>query len=152
MKIVIYTLILIVSGCNGEFIKDKKEDIESNEISITKQTTDNLCQVANYLLDHNLNGDFYLYDGKIKWGMDVDSFNINNYFIDKLVTEKIEYVACSQGIFVFGFYPNKIEERALLLNSRPNNPMITNGYVKPNYKKLPNSKCLDFDWYYQTYK
>lgn len=152
MKIVISALILIVFGCAGELKKDKKGNLESTESYFSEQTTDNLCQVANYLKNKDFNGDFYIYEGEIKWGMSVDSIRIPNEIINLLLTEKIEYIACSQGIFEFGFHPNNNEERGLILNSKPINPLITSGNVKPKYKKLTNSKCLNFDWYYQTYK
>lgn len=151
MKKYIYIIIFLISGCTGDSKNYQDENTKFNKISITSKTTNNLCQVASYLIDQNFNGDFYLYDGKITWGMDVDSINIPKYFTDILISEKIEYTACVQGVLEFGYYPTKDEERGLLLNSKPHNPMITSGINKLNFIKLPNSKCLDFDWYYQTY-
>ena len=151
MKIIISVIILLVSGCAGELTKKEKENLELIENYISEQTTDNLCQVANYLKNQKFNGDFYINEGKIKWGMEVDSIRIPNEIIILLMTEKIEYIASSQGIFEFSFY-SKNGERGLLLNTEPRNPLITSGNVEPKFKKLTNSKCLNFDWYYQTYK
>ena len=118
MKILISALILLVSGCTGDLKRFKKGNQERAECYFSEKTTDNLCQVANYLKNQGFSGDFYLYEGEIKWGMDVDSIKIPNEIINLLLTEKIEYIACAQGIFEFGlFYPDKNEERGLILNS-----------------------------------
>lgn len=151
IRVLIGVLILLISGCEGELTNDKKENIQSMEVDFSKETTNNLCQVANYLNNHDFLGDFYIYNNEIKWGMEVDSIRISKEIIDLLVLEKIEYVARAQGIYVFGFYPDKNYERSLLLNTKPSNPLITSGNNKPMYKKLSNSMCLYLNWYYQVY-
>ncbi len=129
-----------------------KSFLEINEPVVSNQTTDNLCQVAQFLETQNFNGDFYVYDANVKWGMDVDSIEVSKEIINHLMNEKIEYVARARGVIEFGFYPTESGEHGLLLNTEPVNPSITSGNVEPKFTKLDNLQCLDFNWYYQIYR
>jgi hypothetical protein len=162
IKTLYIAVILLLAGCDG-ISKQVKQNSSSTEyktnessegninLNISGQTTNNLCQVARFLDNQNFNGDFYVNNGSIKWGMGVDSIEIPKEIISLLLNEKIEYVARARGIIEFGFFPNKNGEHGLLLNTKPINPLITSGNVEPKFKKLDNSKCMDFNWYYQTY-
>ncbi len=154
---------ILLSGCAEMKRKEKqissttdsnrnKSLLEINEPVVSNQTTDNLCQVAQFLETQNFNGDFYVYDSNVKWGMDVDSVELSKEIINQLISENIEYVARARGVIEFEFYPTKSGEHGLLLNTEPANPLITSGNVEPKFTKLDNPRCLDFDWYYQTYK
>ena len=125
---------------------EKTKKVDSIDLTIDENTTDNLCQVANYLNDNDFSGDFYIYNRKIKWGMYVDSIRIPMQIIDILDKEKIEYVARARGIYQFGFYPKDGNDIGLILNSEATNPSNTAGR-KAKYTKLTNKKCLNFNWY-----
>ena len=136
-------------------ITEQKINREKPELRFSEKTTSNLCLVANYLKSQNFSGDFYLYDRKIKWCFGVDSVKVPVGIIDILMEEDVEYVACAQGVFEFGFnfgnFDKGTGEKSLLLSSEPNNPLITSGNVRAEYIKLPNDNCLNLNWYLEIF-
>jgi len=160
-KVLYISTIVLLTSCNLNSKKDNvsKNESEDNqysleklEVKISNKTTDSLCEVASYLDNNNFNGDFYVNNGNLKWCMGVDSIEIPNELITRLLNEKVEYVVRARGVIQFGFFPNTNGEHGLLLNTEPVNPLITSGNIKPEYKKLDKPKCLNLNWYYETYK
>ncbi|RJE74494.1 hypothetical protein [Reichenbachiella sp. MSK19-1] len=160
-KIIYIITIAFFISCNINSKKNTASKTENEynqnslgkqEVKITNETTDYLCEVASFLNENDFNGDYYVNNGVIKWCMGVEAIEIPENLITRLLNEKVEYVVRARGVIKFGFFPDKNGEHGLLLNTEPINPLITSGNIKPKYEKLDKPKCLNLDWYYETYK
>lgn len=161
LKSLIIIVIFFFSCCNRTSEKtennstqdrlDNKNSNSDKNPNISIQTTNALCQIAQYLVEQNYSGDFYIYNASIKWVTN-DSIKISEEMVNQLINEDVEYVVRARGVIQFGFIPTESVERGLLLNNEAANPLITSGNVKPNFIKLNNPQCLGLQWYYQTYE